>query len=77
MHAFAVFKGKYLRLYGCSGTNFMAIVTWKNPKTEIEVGIIETQIIEIEIYFELKNILPCQWQTCLFAINCLALEFHK
>ena len=34
MGAFAVFAEKYLRPYGCSGTNFTAAVNFTNPKTE-------------------------------------------
>ena len=35
MRAFVVFTDKYLRLYGCSGTHFKAVVNWANPITEI------------------------------------------
>ena len=55
MHAFAVFTEKYLRSYGCSSTNFTAIVNWTNPKTEIQIEIVETQIIGIQIYFVIKK----------------------
>ena len=52
VHAFAVFTEKYLRSYGCSGTNFMAVINCTNPKTEIQIEIIETEITRIQIYFE-------------------------
>ena len=46
-YAFAVFAEKYLWSYSCSGTNFAATVNCTNPKTEIQIEIIETQIIGI------------------------------
>ena len=55
MHVFAVFKDKYLRIYGCSDTNFTAPVNCANLKTEIVSEIIEIQIIGIEIDF----LFPC------------------
>lgn len=51
---------KYLPSCGCSGTNFMATVNGTNPKPEIEIEIIETQIIEMQIFFVIKkNTSPC------------------
>ena len=35
MRALLVFTDKYLRLYGCSGTHFKAVVNRANPITEI------------------------------------------
>ena len=43
-HVFAVFMEKYLRSYGCSGTNFAVTANCTNPKTEIQIEIIKKQI---------------------------------
>ena len=51
MHAFVVFKDKYLRPYGCSNTNVMATVNCTNSKTEILSEIIEIQMIGIQNLF--------------------------
>ena len=51
MHVFAFFTEKYLRSYDCSGTNFTATVNCTNPKPEIQIETIETQIIRIQVYF--------------------------
>ena len=51
LHAFAVFKNKYLRSYGCSNTNFTSTVNRTNPKTEILSETIEIQITETQINF--------------------------
>ena len=55
MYAFAVFAEKYLWSFGCSGTNFTATVNFTNPKSEIQIEIIETQIIGIQVYFVIKK----------------------
>ena len=49
MHAFAVFSKKYLWSYGCSGTNFTAAVNCTNPKTEMQIEIIETNHAQMPI----------------------------
>ena len=49
--AFAVFKDKYLRPYGCRNKNFTVTVNCTNPKTEILSGIMEIKIIGIKIDF--------------------------
>ena len=51
MYAIAVFNNKYLQPYGCSNTNLTATVNCTNPKTEILSGVIEIQIIGIQINF--------------------------
>ena len=56
MHVLAVSMEKYLWSYGCSGTSFTSAVNCTNPKTEIQIEIIETQIIGIQIYFIIKKI---------------------
>ena len=60
---------KYLWSYGCSSTNFKATVNFTNPKNEIKIEIIETQIIGIQIYILIKKNIPFKRQTCLFAVN--------
>ena len=44
MHAFAVFTKKYLRPCSCSGATFTAMVNCTNPKTEMQIEIIELEI---------------------------------
>ena len=56
---------KYFRLYGCCGTNVLAMLYCTNQKTEIPIEIIETQVTGIKIYFVIKKILLFI-QTCLF-----------
>ena len=56
MHAFSVFTEKYLRSHGCSGINFSEMVVCANPKTEIQIEIIETEVIGIQIDFVMKKI---------------------
>ena len=51
MHALVVFTEKYLRSKGFSSSNDTATVNCRNPKTEIQIEIIETQIIGKQIYF--------------------------
>ena len=51
MYAFAVFKDKYLRPYGCRNKNFTVTVNCTNPKNEILSGIMEIKIIGIKIDF--------------------------
>ena len=51
IYAFAVFRNKYLRPFGCSNPNFSAKVKCTNAKTEIQSEIIETQIIGMQINF--------------------------
>ena len=46
---------KYFWLYGCCGTNVLAMLYCTNPKTEIPVEIIETQVTGIKIYFVIKK----------------------
>ena len=58
MDTFAVFTGKCLWSYGCSGTNFTATVNCRNPTTEIQIEIIKTKIIGIQIYFVKKIFFP-------------------
>ena len=56
--AFAVFTEKYLRLYGCNGTIFMAtnfMANCTNLKTEIKIEIIKKQITGIQIYFVIEK----------------------
>ena len=55
MHVFVVFTEKYLRSYGCSGTNFTATVNCTNPKIKTQTEIIETQITGIKIYSVIKK----------------------
>ena len=57
IHVLIVVTKKYLRSYGCSGTNFTAAVRITNPKTGMQIEIIKTQIIAIQIYFLIKRIL--------------------
>ena len=69
MYAFAVFTEKYLQAYGCCDTTFTATVNCTNPKTEIQIEIIETEIIGIQILLWNKKIFLHFWQTCLFAVK--------
>ena len=56
MHGFAAFTEKYLWSYSCSGINFTATINCTNPKTEIQIKSIETQITGMQIYFVIKKI---------------------
>ena len=58
MQVFAVFIEKYFRSYGCSGTNFTATINCTNSKTELQIEIIETKTIGIQIYFVIKKNIP-------------------
>ena len=58
MQAFAVFIEKYFRSHGCSGANFTATINCTNSKTELQIEIIETQTIGIQIYFVIKKNIP-------------------
>ena len=51
MHAFAIFRDKYLRSYGCTDINVTVTVSCTNPKTQILSEIMETQIVGIPIDF--------------------------
>ena len=51
MHALVVFTEKYLRSKCFSSSKDTATVNCRNPKTEIQIEIIETQIIGKQIYF--------------------------
>ena len=46
MHAFVVFTKKYVRSYGCNGTNFTATINFTSPKSELQ-----SEILEIQIFF--------------------------
>ena len=70
MHAFAVLTEKCLWSYGRGGTKFTATVNCTNPKTEIQIEIIETQITGIQIYFVIKKIfLLFSAKLFFFAVN--------
>ena len=46
VHAFLILNDKYLRLHGCSDTNFRATVKCTNPETEIKVKSLKYKSLE-------------------------------
>ena len=64
-----VFTEKCLQSRSCIGINFMTSVNCRNPKTEMQSEIIKMQVIEIQIWFLIKQIfLLYEQQTCFLAI---------
>ena len=57
MHAFTVLTEKHLHPNGYNDTTFTVAVNCANPKTEIQIEIIEIQKTGIQIYFVTKKIL--------------------
>ena len=57
MHAFTVLTEKYLHPNGYNGTTFTVVVNCRNPKTGIQIEIIEIQKTGIQVYFVTKKIL--------------------